>query len=99
MSAQLASRRMVEARLKNHAGRRTARTPIIWKAGRKMPLRDENQPLRVVQISWRERNICLRRRQVLSGCGVALHKSSFLNFFRLQLIEGMKRQKAPARDK
>jgi len=41
----------------------------------------------------------LRRRQIIVRCGVALHKSSFLKIFRLQLIEGMKRQKAPAREK
>src|SRR6266508_2564679 len=97
--ANIGNRHLVGARRLNHAGRGAAYSPLIWIGGRKMVLRGENQLLRVVKISRRNRNVCLRRRQIIVRCGVALHKPSFLKIFRLQLIEGMKRQKAPAREK
>src|SRR5215510_11288281 len=99
MRTQLIAGRQVGARRHNHLGRGAAYSPPIWIGSRKMVLRGENQLLRVVKISWRVWNVCLRRRQIIVRCGVALHKPSFLNIFRLQLIEGMKRQKAPAREK
>src|SRR5262245_43829362 len=99
MRTQLIAWRQVGARRRNHDGRGASYSPLFWIGGRKMFLRGENQLFRVFKISWRERNVCLRRRQIIVRCGVALHRSSFLKIFRLQLIEGMKRQKAPAREK
>src|SRR5262245_58277497 len=99
MRTQLIAGRQVGARRHNHVGRGAAYSPPIWIGGRKMALRGKNQLLRVVKISWRDWNVCLRRRQIIVRCGVALHKPSFPKIFRLQLIEGMKRQKAPTREK
>src|SRR5262249_3274607 len=73
MSAQLIAWHLIGARRLNHAERWAPYTPLIWKAGRKMLLCDEDQIFRIGQITGLERSIHLGRRRVIFVCGVALH--------------------------
>ena len=73
MNSQLFAWGLIKARCPNHLRSGAAYASLIRKTGGKMLPDEENQILRIVQITQLKRSIGLLRRQILVVRGVALH--------------------------